>query len=98
MAKELEAIWHTLSWETLIDYHVPWPIVVHMQQETQDLFQQSPWQGKGAFFFDEVATFDLNVAHLQVTKVKPGLIEYWNLAIPDKAVQEGDLLVEANGV
>jgi len=46
----------------------------------------------------EVATFDQNVAHLQVTKVKPGLIEKWNLANPDKAVKEGDLLVEVNGV
>lgn len=46
----------------------------------------------------EVATFDQNVAHLQVTKVKPGLIEKWNLANPEKAVKEGDLLVEVNGV
>jgi len=46
----------------------------------------------------EVATFNQNVAHLLVTKVKPGLIENWNLANPDKAVKEGDLLVEVNGV
>jgi len=47
----------------------------------------------------EVATFDLNFTQLQVLKVKPGgLIENWNLTHPDKAVKEGDLLVEVNGV
>ena len=46
----------------------------------------------------EVATFDQNVAHLQVTRVKPGLIEEWNLANLDKAVKESGLLVEVNGV
>jgi len=46
----------------------------------------------------EVATFDQNISHLQVTKVKPGLVNTWNMANPDKAVKEGDLLVEVNGV
>jgi len=51
---ELEKIWHTLSFQTLIDHSVPEHIVKRMQEENHDLFQQSPWQEKGAFFFDAI--------------------------------------------
>jgi len=54
MAQDLEAIWYTMSWQTLIWNHVPESIVARMQEENQDLFQHSPWQGKGAFFFDAI--------------------------------------------
>jgi len=53
-AKRMEAMWHTMSWQTLIDHKVPRSIVTRMQQENRDLFQQSPWQAKGAFFFDAI--------------------------------------------
>jgi len=53
-AKQMEVMWRDMSWQTLIDWNVPKSVVTRMQQENQDLFQQSPWQGKGAFFFDAI--------------------------------------------
>jgi len=76
MANKLAAIWHTLSWKTLIDNHVPEPVVTRMQQENHDLFQQSPWQGKGAFFYDAIMmallAFKLQDKSVSAVDHKPG--------------------------
>jgi len=54
LAKQLEAIWHRLSFQTLVDHAVPEKVVRLMEVAHPDLFQQNPWHARGSFFFDSI--------------------------------------------
>lgn len=51
-----EAIWQNMSFKTLVDNNVPAEVVKVMRKSHPDLFKQSPWLSRGAFFIDGIVS------------------------------------------